>query len=158
MFRFWYRFVPSAITAIELDMGEEYYKKIVKPVINEYMGQIFEEMCREYTLKKGLIGEFNINIDKVGKWWGTDSTKKEVTDIDIVGLDTVNKKCILGECKFTNAKVDISILKKLQERNGLIDKKYITSGYLLFSKNGFTEGILAEKDIYKIDMQELYNL
>ena len=53
MFRFWYRYVPKALAMIELDKGSEYYYKVVKPNIPEYMGSVFEDMCRYYTLLKG---------------------------------------------------------------------------------------------------------
>ncbi|MBR3462492.1 MAG: hypothetical protein IKH20_07440 [Clostridiales bacterium] len=33
-----------------------YYKKVVKPQIHSYMGSVFEEMCRYYTLEKGIKG------------------------------------------------------------------------------------------------------
>lgn len=157
MFKFWYRFIPSALASIELDMGENYYKQIVKPVINEYMGHIFEKMCQEYTLRMGLLGQFNINVNSVGSWWGTNPLNKEETDIDVVALDTVNKKCLLGECKFTNTPIDINILNRLQDRIGLIDKKYNTEGYILFSKQGYTKGVLeAPGNIYKITLDDMY--
>ena len=63
-------------------------------------------------------------IMEVGKWNGTNQRKKEQTDIDVVGLNTVDKKAILGECKFKNSSVDKATLDALQDRAGLIDKKY----------------------------------
>ena len=46
MFRFWHRFDPAGLSAIELGKGDVYYYKIVKPRLHEYMGDVFEEMCR----------------------------------------------------------------------------------------------------------------
>ena len=56
MFKFWYQFIPKAISVIEMGQGDSYYKKVVKPQIHSYMGSVFEEMCRYYTLEKGIQG------------------------------------------------------------------------------------------------------
>ena len=56
MFKFWYQFIPKAISVIEMGQGDSYYKKVVKPQIHSYMGSVFEEMCRYYTLEKGIKG------------------------------------------------------------------------------------------------------
>ncbi|MDE7479530.1 MAG: DUF234 domain-containing protein [Lachnospiraceae bacterium] len=53
MFKFWYRFVPDAVGAIELGKGDVYYQNIVKNRISEYMGDVFEDMAR-YFSKSGF--------------------------------------------------------------------------------------------------------
>jgi len=58
MFKFWYEFIPKATSVIEMGQGEIYYTKVVKPVLHSFMGSIFEEMCRYYTLMKGITGEY----------------------------------------------------------------------------------------------------
>ncbi len=50
MYRFWYSFVPGARAAIEMNRGEVYYKNYVKDKIHSFMGKVFEDMCRYYTL------------------------------------------------------------------------------------------------------------
>lgn len=54
MFKFWYEFIPKATSVIEIGQGERYYNKVVKPEIHSFMGTVFEEMCRYYTLKEGV--------------------------------------------------------------------------------------------------------
>jgi len=160
MFRFWYRFIPGAMAMIEIGRGEQYYYHFVKPQISQYMGNIFEDMCRYFALIKGADGTYNCYISSVGKWWGSHPEKHEQTDIDVVCLDTVSKKCLLGECKYTNDKFDKTIFEELTERDGLIDKKYTTAGYLLFSKSGFTDWVLnkAKDDrIYAYTLSDLYD-
>lgn len=159
MFKFWYRFVPDAIDYIEMGRGDIYYDRFVKPHIDEYMGSIFEEMCRYYTLKSGINGKLKADILKVGTWWGADPKKKEQTDIDVVGIDTVSNKAILGECKYKNEILDKSIMEALIERTGLIDSKYRTVEYLLFSKSGFSDWVVdnaKDKDVRPISLEEMY--
>ena len=72
--------------------GDVYYQNVVKNRISEYMGEVFEDMARYYTLRLGLCGELDCFVTHVGKWWGTDPRKRETADIDIVGLDKQSKK------------------------------------------------------------------
>ena len=58
MFKFWYEFIPKATSVIEIGQGEIYYQKAVKPILHSFMGTVFEDMCRYYTLKNGIIGEY----------------------------------------------------------------------------------------------------
>lgn len=159
MFRFWYRFLPNGIDAVELGHGDTYYQHVVKPFLSDYMGDVFEDMCRYYTLYLGLTGKLPCTVTRVGKWWGTNPEKKEETDIDVVGLDTVKKEAVLGECKFKNEILDKSVFDALCSRNGLIDHHYRTVHYLLFSKSGFSDWILShqkEASITPISLAQMY--
>ena len=138
-FIFWYKFIPRAIPSIEIGNGKDYYENRVKPYIHDYMKEIFEKMCRYYLLLNGFSKDMPCSIYEVGKWYGSHTKKKEQTDIDVVGLDTVENKAVLGECKFRNIVVDKSVLDSLKERNGLIDRKYRTVAYYLFSLSGFSK-------------------
>ena len=159
MFRFWYKFVPDGMGAIELDRGELYYYNVVKPRLPEFMGSVFEDMCKYFTLFAGLSGGLNCFVTAVGKWWGTDPVKRETTDIDVVGLDKMSRKAVLGECKFRNEPIDKKIYEELLKKNGLIAKEYTVVQYLLFAKSGFTDWVAehAEDDLVKlVGLEELY--
>ncbi len=161
MFRFWYRFIPDAASLIEMGNGETYYDRVVKDKLSDYMGSVFEDMCRYYMLYHGTDESFGCFITEVGRWWGSDTVKKETTDIDVVGLDKLSKKAVLGECKFTNNLADKAVFEKLKERTGLIDKSYETAGYALFSKTGFSDWVIAnaEKERIKaIRLKDMYDL
>lgn len=161
MFRFWYQFIPDAVGAIEMDEGDAYYQNIVRPRLPEYMGKVFEDICRFYTLKIGLKGELNCYVTSVGRWWGTNPHKKQPTDIDVVGLDTRTGKAVLGECKFRNTPLDKKMYEDLTDRNGLISHQYVTVQYLLFSKSGFSDWIHENTDpemVRLISLEEMYLL
>ena len=61
--------------------------------------------------------KFNCTVLQVGKWFGTNPKKKEQTDIDVVGIDTIENNAILGECKFRNTPMDKKQLEELLERD-----------------------------------------
>ena len=161
MFRFWYQFIPDATGAIEMGKGEVYYQKVVRARIPEYMGKVFEDMCRHYTLCAGLNGELNCFVTEVGRWWGTNPAKKEQTDIDVVGIDRGNSRVVLGECKYRNDVLDKKTYEGLTDRIGLISGKYLTVQYLLFSKSGFSEWLHENTDpefVKLISLEDMYEV
>lgn len=158
MFLFWHKFIPKAIPTIEISHGREYYISSVKPKLHEFMGEIFEDMCRHWMLIHGFDESFPCRILEVGKWNGSNPAKKEQTDIDVVGLDTEQNKAILGECKFRNSVFEKSMLDDLKDRNGLIDHKYTTVAFFLFSLGGFSKWFYDNPDsnVRLIGIDELY--
>lgn len=165
MFKFWYAFIPKATSVIEMDQGEIYYQKVVKPALHSFMGAVFEEMCRYYTLKQGIIGEYGCFVTSVGTWWGVETIigedgdrKNQSADIDVVALSEPDKQAIIGECKFKNEKIDKGIYETLIRRGSLISGKYRISKYLLFSLSGYTDWFqsLADENVLLLTLDSLY--
>lgn len=140
MFRFWYRFVFNNSSAIARGAADLVYKRI-EPQISEYMGKVFEDICRQYLWKQLLSGNCPVEFVSLGRWWGTDPIKKCQTEIDIMG-EQDKDTALFAECKWTNAKLDLSVLETLISRSRLFS--YINIHYYLFSRVGFTKGC-AEK-------------
>ena len=144
MLRFWYRFVPDAMNAIEIGKGKLYYERLVRPRIPSFMGSVFEKMCRQYTLEEGISGSFCCAVTRVGTWWGTNPGKREETDIDVVGLDPKRREAVIGECKFRHETTDRKVYEALKERAGLLREGYRVVQHLLFSAGGFTDWLKAQ--------------
>lgn len=136
MFRFWYRFVPQNISIISRGAFELAYKRI-QPHLSDYMGAVFEEICKQHLWKLLLNGKCVIDFTDIGRWWGTNTRTKQQVKIDIMGMADKNT-VLFGECKWTNEKVDLSILEGLIEKGELFH--YQNKYYYLFAKNGFTKG------------------
>lgn len=145
MYRFWYTFIPTARVAIEMNRGDVFYKKNVKDKLHFFMGKVFEEMCRNYTLRKGLDGELNCFVTNTGGWWGPGHDHTP-TDIDVVGIDNAAKKAVIGECKFKNEVIDKDIYEALMNRRGLIDKRYEEVEFLFFSLSGYSKWVKENAD------------
>lgn len=165
MFKFWYEFIPKAISVIEMGQGDLYYEKIVKPQLHFFMGTVFEEMCRYYTLKKGIEGCFGCFITGAGTWWGVETVTDEKggrkgrsADIDVVAISEIDKSAVVGECKFRNEKIDKGIYETLIRRAGLISSKYKVVKYIFFSLSGYTGWFdtLNDSSVVLYTLDDLY--
>ena len=165
MFKFWYTFIPKATSVIEMGQGELYYTKVVKPFLHFFMGTVFEDMCRYYTLQHGILGEFDCFITSVGSWWGTetivnDDGKKmgQSADIDVVALSEIENKAVVGECKFKNEKLDRRVYETLLRRSNVLSSKYTITKYMLFSLSGYTKWFddLKDNRVIRISLDDMY--
>ena len=136
MFRFWYRFVPENASLISRGAADLVYQRI-EPHLSDYMGKVFEEICRQYLWKLLLDGNSPIAFTSLGRWWGNDPIHKRQAEIDIMG-EQDKDTALFGECKWTNEKVDLGVLETLIERSNLF--AYQNKHFFLFSKSGFTKG------------------
>ena len=149
MFKFWYEFIPKATSVIEIGQGELYYTKVVKPALHSFMGTVFEDMCRYYTLKQGIEGAYGCFITSVGSWWGTESitdknggVRTQSTDIDVVAISEIDK----------------GVYETLIRRGKLITAKYKVSKYIFFSLSGYTNWFksLSDNDVLLLTVDSLY--
>lgn len=165
MFRFWYAFIPKATSIIEIGQGDLYFDRVVKPQIHNYMGSVFEEMCRYYTLKEGICGAFGNTLTEVGTWWGTEillrgSEKvQQSADIDVVGISELDKTAVLGECKFKKEKIDKNVYDTLLRRSAVISGKYRIIRFLFFSLSGYTSWFdsIQNNGVVLLTLDDLYH-
>jgi len=142
MFRFWYRYVFSNRTLIETGAIEAVWKKRIEPTYNEYMGLVFEKICRDYLTLQNMQGNLPILFTQIGRWWGTDPESREQIEIDLVANDGADY--LICECKWKNEKLDLAVLRQLQKKADVFKKKRGDTWFVLFSKSGFTDAVLAE--------------
>ena len=140
MFRFWYRFVLENNSIIARGATDLVYKRI-EPKLSDSMGKIFEDICKQYLWKQLLTNKCPVEFTSLGRWWGNDPIEKCQTEIDIMGEQDKNT-ALFAECKWTNEKVNQSVLETLVKRSKLFSYKYIH--LYLFSKSGFTQGCIDQ--------------
>ena len=155
-FRFWYRFVPQSASAIGAGRIEQIYEPMIKRHFPEYMALVFEQMCREYLLRRAE--NLPILLADVGQWWGTDPVAKKEAQIDIVGAPAEGEEYIIGSCKFRNEPVGTDELDLIRHYAHVFGKgkRY---HYYIFSKSGFTAGLksLEERgDVRLVALEDMY--
>lgn len=155
-FRFWYRFVPANMSAIDSGRIQKSYANSIKKNLPDYMGLTFEHMCRDYLLY--YEKDLPIELNQVGQWWGTDNKNKKQVQIDIVGTPVEGDEYIIGSCKYRNEKIGLDELELIREYAQVFGKgkKYY---YYIFSKGGFTEGLIQaqnRREVKLIGLDDLY--
>lgn len=155
-FRFWYRFVPTNISAIQSGRIQRTYDQVIKTQLSDYMGLVFEKMCRDYLLY--YADELPFEPVEIGQWWGTDSRKKKQIQIDVVATSVTENEFIVGSCKFKNEKIGVDELELLKEYAEVFSRGK-KCYYYIFSKSGFTDGLVecAEKESVKLlTLEDIY--
>ncbi len=155
-FRFWYRFVPQNMSAISAGRIERVYDTVIKRHLSDYMGLVFEQMCRTYLLR--YADALPIILSDIGQWWGTDAKAKKEVQIDIVGTPAEGKEYLIGSCKYRGEPIGTDELELLKHYSTVFGKgeKY---HYYIFSKSGFTHGLqeLADKgEVTLVTLRDLY--
>ena len=140
MFRFWHRFVLENNSVIARGATDLVYKRI-EPQLSDYMGKVYEDICKQYLWKRLLAGECPVEFTSLGRWWGNNPIEKSQAEIDFIG-EQDKTTALFGECKWTNEKVDLGVLETLVKHSRLFSYKKIY--YYLFSKSGFTKGCIDE--------------
>lgn len=158
MFRFWFRYVAANRTLLETGAQDIVWQKRIEPDLSPYMGPIFEKICMEYLLCTNGHGGLPILFTEIGRWWGTDSQKREEVEIDLVAKDGDNY--LFGECKWRNELLDFSVLKKLKEKADVFCSNRKNTWFYLFSKSGFTDTVIAEAEkdehIILVTIEEMF--
>lgn len=155
-FRFWYRFVPQNISAISAGRIERIYDSVISKYFSDYMGLIFEQMCRQYLFL--YAEDVPVVLSDIGQWWGTDSKAKKEVQIDIVGTPAEGNAYIIGSCKYRSNPIGIDELELLKHYASVFGKgdKYY---FYIFSKSGFTKGLqeLGNKgEVKLIILEDMY--
>jgi len=122
----------------------------IAPQITSFMGGVFEEICKQYLWELNRQGKASITFTDLGRWWGNDPKNKCETEIDIMGT-TDDRTALFCECKWTNEKVDTSVLNTLAERSKLFN---FANVYLyIFAKTCFTKGCIDKaKELGNVEL------
>ena len=126
-FRFWFLYILPYKSQLEIG-NSAYVRKKVEENFAGYVSKTYEDLAISYTLKE-------FGVLKCGRWW----SKNEEIDVVGVGDDFL----VVGECKYSNKKVGTDILEALKNKAKTIELKLPIKHYILFSKSGFTEAVLA---------------
>lgn len=117
--------------------------KHIEADLSQYLGHVFEDICREYVQKHGY--------PKAGKWW---SGPKEI-DVVASNDDTL----LLAECKYRNELTDADLIDELLDKSKSVNPKNLSKRYALFSKSEYTRvaKIRAETDgIELINLKDMF--
>jgi len=135
MFLFWYRFVPEYASLIHCGMVSKIWRDVAKRV-PAYMCKVFEDICRQWAVKRNADGKFPVRFVEVGRWWGTDLISKSDSIIPIVAYSDDDDHAMFGDAFWSDEPVNADALRSLEERSRLF--RFSNRLLYLFSRSGFT--------------------
>ncbi len=141
--RFYFRFLSDRQDQLALGAQDIALAEINRHMIDFIGRYTWEELCREWTLRAGALGELPVMSDHVGSAWNSKA------QVDVVGINSMEKKLILGECKWTLSSNERKIMAELVEEKAtkIIPMHGKWEVYFLgFSRNGWTSGALAYQE------------
>jgi len=135
--RFYYRFIQSRLTQLEMGEIDQTLEELQKHMVDYIGTYTWEDICREWTIRASNRGLLPLYPDHVDSDWGKDY------QVDVVGINTMKKHLILGECKWTRERGKAAILQELVEKKA--PKVLAASGdwqvyFLGFAREGWNEG------------------
>ena len=138
--RFWFAFVYPNMSFIESGHGRIVMDKIRKSLVRNHIAFVYEDICRERMWEINAEGVWPFYFSKLGRYW---DSKEE---IDIAAIDPDGKNLILGECKYWQEPVGVSVLRELEAKAKTVSwkKEKRKTWFVLFSVNGFTEELRTE--------------
>lgn len=164
LFRFHYGLGLRYDAAVELGMSAQVAHAMEgSGEFSTYVGHVFEDVCRQWLVREMRFGKLSLVPKEVGSWWGTPvKNKPEEVDVVIAGIDLVSGSSLVlvGECKWRNEPVNVSVLQKLQERVRYIQGTTAQSPQYLFSKSGFTKGLIdaarKQPNVHLVSVAEMF--
>ncbi len=133
---FWFKFVFQYKSELEIGNMEFVLDKISSKLIQNHTSYIYEDVAREILWEENSLNKLPFRFSKLGGYWD------KSIEIDIVALN--ENKLLVGECKYTESKVDINLFYNLKDKVERVEQlnKHESKYYVLFSKNGFTERLI----------------
>ena len=138
--RFYYRFLANRQTQLELGIQEQALEEI-KRHLRDFIGaHTWEELCREWLLRASANNTLPLLVDQVGSVW------TRTAQVDVVGINTMEKILVLGECKWGVEPMGRRVLADLVDKTAEIVPSQSPHSqvnwqvyYLGFARDGWSE-------------------
>ena len=132
--RFYYRFLANRQSQLALGFQEQSLAEI-KRHLRDFIGaNTWEELCREWLLRASAQQAMPVLVDQVGSAW------TRTAQVDVVGVNSMAKTLVLGECKWGPEPSGRSVLTDLVEKTAEIvpSQGQWQVYYLGFARAGWT--------------------
>lgn len=156
-YKFWYRYVFSNRSYYGM-LGIDRAADEIMGEISDYMGPVFEDICRQYLIRRAQNESLAFVPYVIGRWWGNNPVIKEQDDVDLLALDRKRERGIFVECKFRNRPMAMDEYDDLVTATEAFPD--VSEKKLMFiSKSGFTEAVrrrAGEEGAELVELRELF--
>jgi AAA+ ATPase superfamily predicted ATPase len=137
--RFWFRYVAPYQSYLQVAGGAEFWEKEIAPTLDEFVARTtWETVCAQHLWRRLAQGRLKARFARLGRWWnGRD-------EIDLMGT-WQGSITLVGECKWSNARLDEGTLFALQQKtHGLpLAERPL---WVLASRSGFSPALRRRAD------------
>lgn len=151
---FYFKYIYRNLSRLAVMDSEVFYDKFIEADFEEhYVPLTFEQVCKQFLIRKNRSGELEDSFEKIGKYWYDDPANHKNGEFDVVTEN--DNSYIFYEAKFRDSEIDKNLIwNEIQQVNstGLVCSKY---GF--FSKSGYKEIDEAyKKQLILYELKDLY--
>lgn len=153
-FRFYFFFVQKNISTITSGRMEKYYDTLITPLLNDYMGKVFEKIVNEYI---ETYAELPFPIETIGTWWGGSRKLKKEIEIDLIAASAISNQRILASVKYRNRKTpeaELGLMKDYASESG----EGYEDIFWFFSKSGFEDDFHESDNVKLFTLDDIYSI
>ncbi|CDA90849.1 putative uncharacterized protein [Firmicutes bacterium CAG:238] len=148
---FYYRYIFKYSSQMNIMNSEVFYRKYIEKDFEEhYVPHLFENICKQYLIRKNKEGEIEPVIEKIGKYYYDNPEERSNGEFDIVTEDELGYA--FYEVKFKKKQISDEMIDEEIEQvraTGLDCYKYV-----FFSRSGFR--CEKRENVKLIDIEELF--
>jgi len=149
---FFYKYIYRNQTErLMMNINDFYHDFIKDDLFNKFIPKKFEDICAQYLIIKNKNRLINSPIHKIGKYWYDNPIEKVNGEFDLVSKD--KEGYIVYEVKYTNEKINNSVINKLTKQLEKCNVSYYNLGF--FSKSGFD--VNGSNEYILIHLEEIYS-
>lgn len=133
--RFYYRFLSQRQAQLSIGVQEQALAELKKHLVDFIGTYTWEELCREWLLRASAQDRLPFLPDQVGSIW------TKTAQVDVVGINPMEKTIILGECKWGRHLIDRDVMEDLVKKSGEVvptEGKWMVY-YLGFARMGWMD-------------------
>ncbi len=152
---FYFKYIYRNLSRLAVMAPDAFFERFILPDFEEhYVPKAFEDVCKQFLIRKNKTGELEEPFEKIGKYYYGDPVNHKNGEFDLVSEN--DGHYIFYEAKFTGDALDKNLIwNEIKQVNdtGLTCKKY---GF--FSKFGYKE-IDAEckKNLILYTIEDLFD-
>ncbi|MGN0070836.1 MAG: ATP-binding protein [Atopobiaceae bacterium] len=148
---FYYRYIFRNASARQIQDAEYFYSRYIERDFEEnHVPHLFEEVCRQYLIRKNRTGKMEIPFDAIGKYWYDDPFRHTNGEFDVVTKDP--RGYIFYEAKFRKTPITQKMVEEEISQVRAAGLPCYRFGF--FSRSGFD--VEPDPDLILIDLPELY--
>lgn len=150
---FYYRYVfRYASQRTFLDPQVFYDRYISRDFETNHVPHSFEDVCRQFLIRKNRMGELPELFDDIGRYWYDDHATKTNGEFDVVTSDP--RGYVFYESKFRSTPITQEMIEEEVEQ--VISTGLNCYAYGFFSRSGFSSNVIESERLRLFNIEDLY--